>query len=166
MIVIVMGVSGCGKSSVAQAIASQNGWQFIEGDDLHPKANRAKMAAGIPLDDSDRWPWLDTIAKRASRIDAEGGTAVVACSALKRTYRDRLRQAGSHVRFIHLHGERDVIAARMAARQGHFMPPGLLDSQFATLELPAPDEPVMTIEITAPIADIATRAQRELARPL
>jgi len=163
MIVIVMGVSGCGKSSVGQAIARRKGWQFIEGDDLHPKENRAKMAIGVPLDDNDRWPWLDTIAKAAGKIDAEGGTAVVACSALKRAYRERLGQAADIVQFIHLHGDREVIADRVAARQDHFMPPGLLDSQIATLELPTRDEAVTTIEITATVAEITDQALRELA---
>lgn len=164
MIVIVMGVSGCGKSSVGQAIARLNGWQFIEGDDLHPPANRAKMAAGTPLDDTDRWPWLDAIVDTAREIDKSGHSAVVACSALKRIYRERLSRAAPTVRFLHLTGDRDLIAARMATRQDHFMPPGLLDSQIATLEIPGEDEAVMRVDIAVPVEEIAERVAVELTK--
>lgn len=155
MIVVVMGVSGCGKSSVGQAIAQRTGWTFIEGDDLHPPANRAKMASGTPLDDDDRWPWLDAIADAARAIEAQGNSAVIACSALKRIYRDRLSQAGDIVNFIHLNGDRDTILERMRTRPDHFMPPALLDSQLATLEPPTDNENAIRIDITSPVDQIA-----------
>jgi len=155
MIVVVMGVSGCGKSSVGQAIAQRTGWTFIEGDDLHPAANQEKMASGVPLDDDDRWPWLDIIADAARAIEAQGNSAVIACSALKRIYRDRLSQAGDTVKFIHLTGDRDTIRARMQARPDHFMPPALLESQLATLEPPTGDENAVRIDISSSVDQIA-----------
>ncbi|SRR6056297_1429385 len=158
MIVIVMGVSGSGKSSLGQALAAKMDWTFIEGDDRHPAANRAKMAAGIPLSDADRWPWLDALAAEATRIEAEGGTPVLACSALRRAYRERLRASGSHVCFLHLTGPRETIAGRMAKRTGHYMPLALLDSQLATLEPAAADEmDVWTLPIDAPVEQIAEK---------
>ena len=160
MIVVVMGVSGCGKSSVGQAIAKAAGWEFVEGDDLHPAANRAKMASGTPLDDDDRWPWLDAIADAARVIEADGSSAIIACSALKRVYRDRLARAGDTVKFIHLNGNRDTILERMQARPDHFMPPALLDSQLATLEPPTSDENAFQIDITSPVDHIAQLAMR------
>ena len=158
MIVVVMGVSGCGKTSVGRAIAEATGWTFIEGDDLHPPANREKMASGTPLDDGDRWPWLDAIASAARAIDREGGSVVVACSALKRIYRERLGCAGASVKFIHLAGDRDTILKRMQARSDHFMPPGLLDSQLATLEPPDGEENALGFDIELPAEDIAHQA--------
>jgi gluconokinase len=136
MIVIVMGVSGSGKSTTGGALARTLGWPFVEGDDLHPPANVAKMAAGIPLTDDDRWPWLDRIVDELRALSKTSPDIVVACSALKQCYRDRLAPAGD-VRFVHLHGDRETIAARLAARHHRYMPATLLDSQFATLELPA-----------------------------
>ena len=165
MIVVVMGVSGCGKSSVGRAIAQRTGWTFIEGDDLHPAANRAKMAAGTPLDDADRWPWLDTIANAARAVEAEGNSAVVACSALKRIYRERLSTAGDTVTFVHLDGDRATILARMQARADHFMPPALLDSQLATLEPPGTDEAAVRLDITQPVDEIAQAAIDRIAAP-
>lgn len=162
MIVVVMGVCGCGKSSVAGAIANETGWTFIEGDDLHPASNREKMASGTPLTDEDRWPWLDHIAAVAGQAAADGNGAVVACSALKRTYRDRLRCAGPNVRFVHLDGDEKLIETRMHARRDHFMPTGLLASQLATLEPPADDEHVLVYDIQIPATDIAARALRDL----
>ncbi len=162
MIVVVMGVSGCGKSSVGQAIAKASGWEFIEGDDLHPIANRTKMASGTPLDDDDRWPWLDAIVDTARSIEADDNSAIIACSALKRIYRDRLSRAGDIVKFIHLNGNRDTILERMQARPDHFMPPALLDSQLATLEPPASDEAAFRIDITSPVDQIAQLAMRVL----
>ncbi|NBE06742.1 gluconokinase [Paragemmobacter ruber] len=141
--VVIMGVSGCGKSSVGEGLAARLGIPYRDGDDLHPAANVAKMRAGIPLTDADRWPWLDAVAA----VLAQEAPVIVGCSALRRVYRDRIRAgAGGAVRFIHLSGSRDVIAARMAARKGHYMPVALLDSQFATLEPPGPEEAV-TIDI-------------------
>jgi gluconokinase len=136
MIVIVMGVSGSGKSTTGGALARTLGWPFVEGDDLHPPANVAKMAAGIPLTDEDRWPWLDRIVDELRALSKTSPDIVVACSALKQCYRDRLAPAGD-VRFVHLHGDRETIAARLATRHHRYMPATLLDSQFATLELPA-----------------------------
>jgi gluconokinase len=136
MIVIVMGVSGSGKSTTGGALARTLGWPFVEGDDLHPPANVAKMAAGIPLTDDDRWPWLDRIVDELRALSKTSPDIVVACSALKQCYRDRLAPAGD-VRFVHLHGDRETIAARLATRHHRYMPATLLDSQFATLELPA-----------------------------
>jgi gluconokinase len=138
MIVVVMGVSGSGKTSVGRRVAEALGWPFIEGDDFHPPENVAKMAAGIALDDSDRWPWLDRLAEEIGTIAARGGNAVVACSALKQSYRDRLvaKAPPGSVRFVHLTGTFDEIAARLAARKHRYMPASLLASQFATLEPP------------------------------
>ena len=136
MIVVVMGVSGSGKSTTGTALARTLGWPFVEGDDLHPPENVAKMAAGIPLTDDDRWPWLDRIVDELRALSKTSPDVVIACSALKQSYRDRLVPAGD-VRFVHLHGDRETIAARLAMRHHRYMPATLLDSQFATLELPA-----------------------------
>lgn len=137
--IVIMGVSGCGKSTVGAALAEAMGIPYCDGDDLHPPANLEKMRAGIPLTDADRWPWLD----RVSAILRDDGPVIVGCSALRRAYRDRIRAgAGGPVQFVHLTGSRDVIAARMADRKDHYMPPSLLDSQFATLEPPGPDEAI------------------------
>jgi len=135
MIVVVMGVCGCGKTTVGRALAASLAWPFLDADDFHPPANVAKMASGQPLTDADRWPWLDRLASELAAIFARGGDGVLACSALKQSYRDRLARAGD-VRFVHLAGDRDTIAARLAARQHRYMPPALLDSQLATLEAP------------------------------
>ena len=145
MRIVVMGVSGCGKSSLGAALADRLDLPFHEGDALHPPANVAKMASGTPLSDDDRWPWLDRVAK----VLHDEGAAVVSCSALKRRYRDHIRSgAGGSVQFIHLWGSRDLLAARMAARPDHYMPVSLLDSQLATLEPPGPDE-ALTLDIAA-----------------
>jgi gluconokinase len=135
VIVVVMGVCGCGKTTVGRALAASLAWPFLDADDFHPPANVAKMASGQPLTDADRWPWLDRLAGELAAILARGGDGVLACSALKQSYRDRLARAGD-VRFVHLAGDRDTIAARLAARQHRYMPPTLLDSQLATLESP------------------------------
>ena len=136
MIAVVMGVSGSGKSTTGAALARALGWPFVEGDDLHPPENVAKMAAGIPLTDDDRWPWLDRIVDDLHALSKTNRDIVVACSALKQRYRDRLASAGD-VRFVHLHGDRETIAARLAMRHHRYMPATLLDSQLATLEFPA-----------------------------
>ncbi len=135
MIVIVMGVCGCGKTTVGQALADALGWTFHDADDFHPPANVAKMASGIALTDADRWPWLDRIVDEMRRVLAGGGHAVMACSALREAYRARLAQAGD-VRFVHLAGDYATIAARIAGRSHRYMPAMLLDSQFAALEPP------------------------------
>lgn len=141
-----MGVSGCGKSTVGAALSERLGVPYVDGDDLHPQGNLDKMAAGQPLTDADRWPWLDAVAGVLARPPV-----ILGCSALRRAYRDRLRAgAGGPVRFVHLAGSRAVLAARMAGRTGHFMPAALLDSQLATLEPPGPDE-ALTVDIDQPI---------------
>jgi len=145
--IVIMGVSGCGKSSVGAALAGRLGIPYRDGDDLHPAANVDRMRAGIALTDADRWPWLD----RVAQVLAEEAPVIVGCSALRRVYRDRIRAgAGGPVRFVHLAGSRAVIAARMAARTGHYMPLALLDSQFATLEPPGAEEAV-TVDIDRPL---------------
>lgn len=144
MIVVMMGVSGSGKSSVGAALAEYMGWPFEEGDDLHPAANRAKMSAGIPLTDEDRGPWLDRIADWMHGRFGAGG--VVSCSALKRAYRDRLRQADPDVRFVLVDPGREELERRLGARKGHFMPASLLDSQLVTLERPDADEKALVLD--------------------
>ncbi len=146
IIAVVMGVSGSGKTLIGEALAKSIGGRFIEGDQYHSAANIRRMASGQPLRDEDRWGWLDTIAAEIASADRAGNTLVVACSALKRTYRDRLRAASDRILFIYLEVGRDIAAARMEARRGHFMPPSLIDSQFATLEPPAPDEHALQLD--------------------
>ncbi|WP_082206122.1 gluconokinase [Pannonibacter phragmitetus] len=146
--IILMGVAGCGKSSVGEAISARTGIAYRDGDDLHPAANVEKMRAGIPLTDEDRWPWLDEVGREL----ADKAPLIIGCSALKRVYRDRIRAlAGGPVTFVHLAGSRDLIAGRMAQRTGHYMPLSLLDSQFAALELPQPDEGALTADISQPL---------------
>ena len=137
MVIIVMGVSGSGKSTVGSALAAKLGWTFRDGDDFHPPENRAKMAQGIPLTDADRWPWLDAISRFSQETEVAGRNAVIACSALKEIYRSRLRTGCHDMRFVFLNGSRELLASRMQSRTGHFMPPSLLDSQLATLEVPS-----------------------------
>jgi len=146
-VLLLMGVSGCGKTTIGAALARRLGWDFLEGDALHPPANVAKMAAGTPLEDDDRWPWLRAIAARIDAWRAAGTSGVVACSALKRIYRDVLIGAREDVRLVYLRGDKDVIAGRLMARRGHFMPPGLLDSQFRTLEEPGEDERALAVAV-------------------
>jgi gluconokinase len=144
-VLVVMGVSGSGKSTVAGVLAGQLGWDLAEGDDMHPDENVEKMRQGHPLTDDDRWPWLDNVGSWITEHTMAGAPGIITCSALKRIYRDVLR--GNHVVFIHLVGSKDQIAGRMAARQGHFMPTRLLDSQIATLEPPGPDENVLVVDV-------------------
>lgn len=140
-VVVVMGVSGTGKSTIGRALAEALGLAFVEGDDLHPESNVAKMAAGIPLTDADRAPWLDRIAAEMDH------PVVVACSALKRAYRDRLRLAAPDLALIYLHGDATLLAGRIEGREGHFMPSSLLESQLAALEEPAPDENAIPVNV-------------------
>jgi gluconokinase len=142
-VLVIMGVSGCGKSTVAGILAGQLDWDLAEGDDLHPEANVAKMAAGVPLTDEDRWPWLDVITEWIADHTAAGRPGVVTCSALKRAYRDKL--AGPNVVFVHLAGTKDIVEQRLTARLNHFMPGSLLESQIAILEPPRADENAVTI---------------------
>src|SRR5579862_3157068 len=158
--VVVMGVSGSGKSLVGGAIAAELGVPFIEGDRLHPVANVAKMSSGLPLTDDERWPWLDRVGEDLRAAAAAGEGAVAACSALKRIYRDRLRAAvGPSLRFVFLRGRRATLADRLTARKHHFMPASLLDSQLAALEDPASEPGVCTIDVEAtPEAIVAAAA--------
>ena len=151
---VVMGVSGSGKSTVADRLAARLGWRFEDGDSFHPASNVAKMSAGQPLTDEDRWPWLQAIADEIDRLSAAGERAVIACSALKRAYRAVLVHGRDDVRIVFLDGTPDLIAARLAVRKGHFMPPGLLASQFRTLERPEADERPITVSIDAPVEQI------------
>ncbi|MFG2183021.1 gluconokinase [Streptomyces abikoensis] len=162
MVVVVMGVAGTGKTTVGPLVADALGVPYAEGDDFHPPANIAKMSAGTPLDDDDRAPWLDAIGDWAhGRADGGG---VVSCSALKRAYRDRLRAAAPGLVFLHLTGDRELIAGRMAARKGHFMTTRLLDSQFATLEPLGADEAGIAVDVAPEAAVIAERAVAALRR--
>ena len=137
---IVMGVSGSGKTTLAEGIADAMGWLYAEGDDFHSQANVSKMAAGHPLTDEDRWPWLRAIGTWIDEHERDGRSAVVTCSALKRTYRDLLREGRDHVRFVYLDVPQQVLEERLANRTGHYMPPSLLPSQLETLEPLQPDE--------------------------
>jgi gluconokinase len=145
-VLVVMGVSGSGKSTVAALVAERLGWDLAEGDDLHPDENVAKMAAGLPLDDDDRAPWLDTVSSWIVEHAMQGVPGVITCSALKRKYRDVLRE--HNVVFVYLQGSGDLIGGRMAERSGHFMPTTLLDSQVATLEPPQADERHIVVDAT------------------
>lgn len=155
-LVVVMGVSGAGKSTVGQAIADALGLPFADADDFHPEANIAKMSRGESLNDDDRWPWLAAIGAHLAAHRGRG--CVVTCSALKRIYRDALRQAAPDLRLVFLTGDAALVAARQAARQGHFMPASLVASQFATLEPPAADEAAITLDVGATPAALATAA--------
>ena len=158
--IIVMGVSGCGKSTVAQGIARALGGRFFDGDDFHPRQNIEKMSRGEPLDDLDRWPWLTLVGEELERGE---GIVVGACSALKRRYRDHIAAAaGAQVLFLHLSGSRSLIAERMAVREGHFMPPALLESQFTALEPPDQHENAITVDIQPTISEIVVEAVRAL----
>lgn len=159
-----MGVSGCGKSTVGGLLAGLLGWPLEEGDDLHPPANVAKMAAGHALTDADRGPWLDRVAAWIRARVAADEPGIITCSALKRAYRDVLRADGmaDHVIFVHLRGSEERIAARLATRHGHFMPGTLLDSQFQTLEPPGPDERSITVDIDRPPREQAEEIVRRL----
>jgi gluconokinase len=154
--IIIMGVSGCGKSSVGAGLSQRLGIPYRDGDDLHPAANVEKMRAGHPLNDDDRWPWLD----RVAAVLAADAPVIVGCSALRRAYRDRLRAgAGGPVQFVHLAGSRELLAKRMSARTGHYMPLSLLDTQLAALEPPSPDE-ALTIDIDQTLDAIITTAAK------
>lgn len=161
LVVVVMGVAGTGKTTIGPLLAARFGVPYAEGDDFHPPANIAKMSAGIPLGDEDRWPWLDAIGEWAHERAGLGG--VVSSSALKRSYRDRLRAAAPGVVFVHLTGDRALIEDRMSHREGHFMPTALLDSQFATLQPLGEDEFGVTVEVSGSPEEITEQAVTALA---
>jgi gluconokinase len=153
LVLVLMGVSGCGKSTVGAILASRLGWPFEDGDALQPQSNVEKMKAGHQLTDVDRWPWLEMVAKWIeTRLD-RGENGLIACSALKRSYRDILNRRGSGVVFVFLAGSKEMIASRLVARHGHFMPPSMLDSQFADLEEPSSDEPAIRVDV-GPTPDV------------
>jgi gluconokinase len=164
---VVMGVSGSGKTTVASKLAERLHWAFEDADKFHPKSNVEKMSAGHPLTDEDRWPWLNAIADEIERVCKARGHVVVACSALKRTYRDVLLRGRDDVRIVFLNGTQQLIAQRLSLRKDHFMPPGLLDSQFRTLEPPGLDENAVDVSIDAPVDmivdDIASKLEATTA---
>ena len=162
---VVMGVSGCGKSTVGRVLAQRLGLEFVEGDDLHPPRNVALMASGTPLTDEDRRDWLSSIAQRLRDAHAHHRGLVVSCSALKRSYRDQLRAGAPDVRFVYLRGTPELIADRLRARSGHYMPASLLQSQFETLEAPTPDEGALCIDIVGAADVLASQALDQLSVP-
>lgn len=159
-LVVVMGVSGCGKSTVGRLLAQSLALPYVEGDELHPARNVALMAAGTALTDEDRGDWLDAVA--LAIVSAQPGGLVVSCSALKRCYRDRLRQAAPELRFVYLRGAAELLAVRLAQRAGHYMPPSLLQSQLQTLEEPAVDEAALAADIALPPEDIVNLLRPQL----
>jgi gluconokinase len=160
MVVVLMGVSGSGKSTIGKALAGQLGWTFIEGDDFHPAANVAKMRAGTPLTDADRAPWLAALRERMDRACASGENAVLACSALKHSYQDYLEgHAPGCIRYVYLFASEEVIRARLKARTGHFMNPNLLHSQFETLE---PPEHATRVDVAQPVEVVVQQIRHEL----
>ncbi|MEL6436830.1 MAG: gluconokinase [Pseudomonadota bacterium] len=157
---VIMGVAGCGKTSVGEALGAKFGWHYEDGDTLHPQHNIDKMERGIPLTDADRHPWLLLVGET---LCTHTGSIAIGCSALKRSYRDTIRQAAkTDVCFIHLAGTRELIESRMAARQGHFMPVSLLDSQFAALEPPNADENAITVDISGDLESVIAIITRSL----
>jgi gluconokinase len=147
MIIVLMGVTGVGKSTIGRRLAEDLGWTFYDADDFHPPKNVEKMRQGIPLTDADRWPWLDAVSAALRDVEAEGRNGVLACSALKKSYRQRLSSGLQDVRFVHLEGPEEVITRRLRARAGHFMDPSLLPSQLEALEAP---EDAMEVDVSAP----------------
>lgn len=146
-IVLIMGVSGCGKSTIGTLLGHRMGWPFLDADDLHPAENVAKMQRGVPLTDADRWPWLDLVAAWIADRANAGRPGVVGCSALKRSYRDLLRRADPRLRVVYLWGDREILTERLSHRHGHFFPRQLLDAQLAALEEPTPDEHPVVVPI-------------------
>jgi gluconokinase len=164
-IAVIMGVAGAGKTTIGERLADRLDWEFIEGDRLHPPENVAKMQSGHPLTDADRAPWLAAIAQAVDAWQARGARCVVTCSALKREYRRRIIDSRPGVRLVFLEGSRELIAERIAGRRGHFMPASLLDSQFAALEPPGPDENPITVAIDQPVDRIVGQIAAVLRPP-
>lgn len=161
---ITMGVSGSGKSTIANALGHRFGWTVEDADQFHPESNVTKMSAGIPLTEDDRWPWLRAIAAEIGRKRAADTSIIIACSALKRAYRDILVQGHRDTRIVYLRGYKDLISDRLRARKDHFMPPGLLDSQLKTLEEPTADEHPLVVDIDATVDEIVDRIVARLDR--
>ena len=160
--IVIMGVAGCGKTTIGELLAEKTGWRFIDGDALHPQENIDKMSSGVPLTDDDRWPWLEQV---GWALAVNKGATMIGCSALKRAYRDHIREfAGGPVTFLHLMGSRELIGRRMKARSGHFMPTSLLDSQFEALEPPAEAERAVTADIAAPLDEVIAKLITELQK--
>lgn len=159
MIIILMGVTGCGKTTVGQLLARECAMEFLDADDYHPKANVEKMRAGHPLNDDDRWPWLDRLNQLLRDRDREGKSVVLACSALKEVYRARLSKEISEVKWVWLHGDKALLAQRLAARKGHYMNPALLDSQFATLE---PPQDALAVDVAAAPEVLVATIRKEI----
>lgn len=162
-VLVVMGVSGSGKTTVGAMLAGKLGWEFVDGDDFHPAANVAKMHGGQPLGDADRWPWLDSIARWIDAVRATDGRGIVACSALRRAYRDRLVDGRPDVALVFLVGDERLIAARQAARHGHYMPASLVASQFAALEPPGDGERVIEVSVAPPAAEVVVAVSAKIA---
>src|SRR4051812_6657845 len=161
MVIIIFGVSGAGKTTVGKLLARELGWRFIEADDFHPAANIEKMRNGHPLTDADRWPWLEALRKQIERSLSAGENAVLACSALKRVYRDRLR-VSDEVKFVFLRGDHALLEKQLRSRHGHFMNADLLQSQFDDLDEPQPDEKVLTIQLGRTPKEIVERIKTKL----
>lgn len=162
IVLVLMGASGCGKSTVAALLAGNLGWTSEEGDLLHAQSNIDKMAAGYPLNDEDRAPWLENVAEWIEEVLDDGQNGLITCSALKRSYRDVINRRGSGVVFVYLDGTSQTTANRLSTRHGHFMPPGLLESQFATLEEPTHDEPAIRVDISSTPPEIAQNIMETL----
>lgn len=163
--VVVMGVSGVGKTTIAKGLSTLTGWTFAEGDAFHPPANVEKMREGHALTDEDRWPWLRTIGDWMGGEIAEGRSAVITCSALRRAYRDLLREGRPEVEFCHLAAAEDLVGDRIGHREGHFMPASLLHSQYDALEPLQPDEPGVTVSVEGSVPDVLARAVAALHLP-
>lgn len=165
VVIVLMGVSGCGKSTIGGELSRLLGWPFRDADSFHPPANIEKMSQSIPLTDDDRWPWLDAIGAWLDERLVQGKPGIVSCSALKRAYRNRIGAKREGVRLVYLLGSQDMIAARLAARKDHFMPPDLLASQFATLEEPGPEEKALVVGIAMPPSFMARTIAEKLGLP-
>ena len=159
MIVLVMGVSGSGKTTIGEALARELGWKYLDADDYHPKANVAKMASGVPLEDADRWPWLEKINEELLKIQDEDRSAVVGCSALKQAYRERLARGLRDFKVVYLRGDFGLLQSRIAARKHRFMPPTLLQSQFDALEPPAH---AVEVDVSAPVESSLSKIKKQL----